>query len=162
KPIKPDDLIESFKNDPYDFDPGKKWHYDNSGFFLLGRIVEKVSGQSYADFLRVTFFEPLGMHNTGVHRPGLKLEHEALGYSYEGTNFTNALDWDMSWAGGAGALYSTVGDLFRWNEGIFNGKVLKEASLKAAWTPVKTSENQDDNSGDGYGFGWGIGHLRDT
>jgi CubicO group peptidase (beta-lactamase class C family) len=57
---KPDDLINSFKNDPYDFDPGKKWQYNNSGYFLLGRIVEEVSGQSYGDFLQKKFFQPLG------------------------------------------------------------------------------------------------------
>jgi CubicO group peptidase (beta-lactamase class C family) len=159
-PIAPDDLIKSFQNDAYDFDPGKKWHYDNSGYFLLGRIIEKVSGQSYGDFLRKTFFEPLGMTNTGVHRAGVALEHEALGYQFTGAAFTNALNWDMSWAGGAGALYSTVEDLFHWNEGVFGGKVLKEASLKDAWTPVKTEDNKDDDSGNGYGYGWFIAHTR--
>src|SRR5258707_6573759 len=116
-PVKPDDLVNSFKNDPYDFDPGKKWQYDNSGYFLLGRIVEKVSGQSYGDFLEKNFFKPLGMTNTGVYRAHPGLPHEALGYSLEGAGFTNAVNWDRSWAGGAGTLYSTVGDLFRWNEG---------------------------------------------
>jgi len=153
-------LINSFKHDPYDFSPGKKWQYDNSGFMLLGYIVEKVSGQSYGEFLRTTFFEPLGMTNTGVHRKGLALEHEALGYEYHDGKFTRALDWDMSWAGGAGALYSTVEDLFRWNEGIFTGKVLSEARLKAAFTPVKTEENKGENLAEGYGYGWAIGSLR--
>jgi CubicO group peptidase (beta-lactamase class C family) len=160
--VEPDDLIKSFQNDAYDFAPGKKWHYDNSGYFLLGRIIEKVSGQSYGDFLRQNFFEPLGMTNTGVHRAGLALEHEALGYQYHGTVFTNALNWDMSWAGGAGALYSTVEDLFHWNEGVFGGKVLKDASLKAAWTPVKTEDSKDDDSSTGYGYGWFSTHMRGT
>jgi CubicO group peptidase (beta-lactamase class C family) len=160
-PVKPDDLIQSFKNDPFDFDPGKKWHYDNSGYFLLGQIIEKVSGQSYGDFLRKNFFGPLGMNSTGVHRSGVSLDHEALGYEFvkEGT-FTNALNWDMSWAGGAGALYSTVEDLYQWNEEVFGGKAVTEASLKAAWTPVQTEENKDDNTGSGYGFGWSISQLR--
>jgi CubicO group peptidase (beta-lactamase class C family) len=158
--VEPDDLIKSFQNDAYDFAPGKKWHYDNSGYFLLGRIIEKVSGQSYGDFLRQNFFEPLGMTNTGVHRAGLALEHEALGYQYKGAVFTNALNWDMSWAGGAGALYSTVEDLFHWNEGVFGGKVLKDASLKAAWTPVKTEDSKDDDSSTGYGYGWFSAHTR--
>lgn len=153
--IKPDDLINSFKNDPYDFDPGKKWHYNNSGYFLLGRIVEKVSGQSYGDFLQKNFFQPLGMTNTGVYRAHLGLPHEAMGYWLEGAVFTNAVNWDMSWAGGAGTLYSTVEDLFRWNEGIFNGRVLDAASLDAAFTPVKQYENQL-NSDSGYGLGWFI------
>jgi hypothetical protein len=160
KPVTPDELINSFKHDPYDFNPGKKWLYDNSGFFLLGYIVEKVSGETYADFLNQAFFRPLSMTNTGVHRSDHKLDNEALGYKFEDGRFSKALNWDMSRAGGAGALYSTVEDLYRWNEGIFTGKVLKEASLQAAFTPVKTEENKGDDSGDGYGYGWGLSHLR--
>jgi CubicO group peptidase (beta-lactamase class C family) len=158
--VAPDELIQSFKSDPYDFDPGKKWRYDNSGYFLLGRIIEKVSGESYGDLLRKELFEPLGMASTGVHRSGAVLEHEALGYQFDAGKFTNALNWDMSWAGGAGALYSTVEDLYRWNEGIFANKVFGAASIKAAWTPVKTEENKDDSSDAGYGYGWGISQLR--
>ena len=154
------DLIKWFKNDPYDFDPGAKTFFENSGYVLLGYIVEKVSGENYGTFLREKFFQPLGMTNTGVYRANLALTHEALGYSYEDHKYQRAVNWDMSWAGGAGALYSTVEDLYRWNEGIFNGKVLNEASLKAAFTPVKTKENEEDNSGDGYGYGWGITTLR--
>ncbi len=159
-PAKPEDLINSFKNDPHDFDPGKQWRYNNEGYFLLGYLVEKVSGQTYHDFLKRSFFDPLGMTNTGVYRAGLKLEHEARGYQYEAGKFRDALNWDMSRAGGAGALYSTIEDLFRWNEGIFNGKVLSEASLKAAFTPVKTDSNQEDAPGGGYGYGWGLSRLR--
>ena len=159
-PIRAEDLINSFKDDPYDFDPGKKWSYNNSGFFLLGHIVRKVSGKDYGVFLRETFFEPLGMTNTGVHEATAIIEHEAHGYSYEGGAVRKAVDWDMSRAGGAGALYSTVGDLYRWNEGVFGGKVLSAASLKAAFTPVKTAESKGEDPKDGYGYGWGIGSLR--
>jgi CubicO group peptidase (beta-lactamase class C family) len=161
KPVTPAELINSFKHDPYDFDPGKKWRYDNSGYFLLGYIVEKVSGQTYGDFLARTFFEPLGMTNTGVYRSDLRLDHEALGYKFEQGRFSKALNWDMSWAGGAGALYSTVEDLYRWNEAVFStGKLLKEPSLQAAFTAVKTTENKEDDSNDGYGYGWGLSRFR--
>ena len=119
KPIKSDALVKSFENDPFDFDPGQKWSYCNSGFFLLGCIVEKVSGESYEEFMRKTFFEPLGMRNTGVHHSDAELKNVALGYD---GGPKRAVNWDMSWAGGAGALYSTVGDLYRWNEAIFHGK----------------------------------------
>jgi CubicO group peptidase (beta-lactamase class C family)/uncharacterized pyridoxamine 5'-phosphate oxidase family protein len=159
-PVKTEDHINSFKNDPYDFDPGKKWLYNNSGYFLLGYIIEKVSGESYGGFLRKTFFDPLGMKNTGVHSSSAALEHEALGYQFEDGKFKKALDWEMSRAGGAGALYSTVEDLHRWNEAVFGGKVLKESSLKAAFTPVKTEENKDDHSEGGYGYGWAITTTR--
>jgi CubicO group peptidase (beta-lactamase class C family) len=159
-PISPSELIDSFKNQPYDFAPGKKWHYDNSGYFLLGVIIEKVSGDSYGQFLLKNFFKPLGMRDTGVHRASTALEREALGYQFEGGKFTNALNWDMSWAGGAGALYSTVDDLYRWNEGIFTTQVLSAASLKAAWTPVRTEDDKNEPSETGYGFGWAMAQFR--
>ena len=170
-------IINEMKKYPYDFDPGTKWHYSNSGYLLLGYIVEKVSGQSYGDFLRENFFQPLGMTNTGVYRAHLGLPHEALGYILRpsaltwiiwgsgvglGKNhFKPALNWDMSWAFGCGALYSTVEDLYRWNEGVFNGRVLDAASLKAAFTPVKMMPFWEraawailSNDTDmGYGFG---------
>ena len=152
-------FIEAMKQEPYDFDPGTKWSYVNSGYMVLGYIVAKVSGQSYGDFLRENFFQPLGMTNTGVFRAQLALPHEALGYSLGTNGFKPELNSDSSWAGGAGALYSTVEDLYRWNEGIFNGRVLDTASLKAAFTPVKMCENQV-NSDSGYGFGWSIKRYR--
>jgi CubicO group peptidase (beta-lactamase class C family) len=161
-PVKPENLIESIKKDPYDFAPGSRWKYNNSGYFLLGTIVEKVSGQSYADFLKKNFFEPLEMQNTGVHRSADVLDHEAEGYSYEEGKIKKALNWDMSRAGGAGSLYSTVDDLFRWNEAVFQGKVLNAASLKQAFTPVSTSQDPKvgENRDEGYGYGWSLSKLR--
>ncbi len=149
--IKPNDLINSFKNDPFDFSPGKGWHYNNSGYFLLGHIVQKVSGEPFADYLRKHIFEPLGMKHTGIYYRGIKLEHEAIGYSYANGENPKALDWDMSRAGGAGALYSTVGDLFLWNEAVFNGKVMTSASCLAAFTPVKLPADEQRMD---YGYGW--------
>lgn len=161
KPITTEAKIELIKKQKplYDFDPGTKWRYDNSGYELLGYIVEKVSGQSYGDFLRENFFQPLGMTNTGVYRAHLGLPHEALGYSLGTNGFEPPFYIDPSWSGGDGALYSTVEDLYRWNEGIFNGRVLDAASLKAAFTPVATKASQL-NSGNGYGFGWYVGPYR--
>jgi len=158
--VKPADLIESFRNDKFDFDPGEQWLYNNSGYFLLGYIVEKVSGKSLASYLKETFFDPLGMENTGIHRWDLDLENEAVGYSYnyDSGSFQEALKWDMSRAGGAGAIYSTVGDLYLWNEAVFGGKVLSESSLKAAFTPVKL--NSGDEASAGYGYGWMISEER--
>jgi len=140
----------------YDFDPGTKWKYSNSGYELLGYIVEKVSGQSFGDFLRANFFQPLGMADTGVYRENLGLPHEALGYSLGKNGFEPPFYIEPSHSGGDGALYSTVEDLYRWNEGIFNGRALDAASLKAAFTPVATKASQV-NSGNGYGFGWYVG-----
>jgi CubicO group peptidase (beta-lactamase class C family) len=105
------------------------------------------------------------MNDTGVHDSSAILEHEAQGYSYEGGRLQKSANWDMSRAGGAGALYSTVEDLYRWNEALFSGRVLSEESLKAAFTPVTTKEDESGGEtgaakDEGYGYGWGIGRLR--
>jgi hypothetical protein len=96
------------------------------------------------------------MTSTGIHRSDLKLPHEALGYQFLGARFTSAPTWDMSWAAGAGAIYSTVEDLHRWNEAVFNGKVLGKASLKAAFTSARTNDGLET----GYGYGWAISTFR--
>jgi CubicO group peptidase (beta-lactamase class C family) len=153
-------LINSFQHEPYDFHPGEKWLYDNSGYVLLSCIVEKVSGTSYAAFLQKHFFQPLGMADTGVDESPRPLMHEALGYSYAKGQYNRAVSLDPSWTFGTGDLFSTVEDLNKWNEAIFNGRVLKPASLKSAFTPARTSENKDDDSGDGYGYGWFISKWR--
>ncbi|MFD0999591.1 serine hydrolase [Ohtaekwangia kribbensis] len=157
-PVTPEELIAYFKNDPYDFNPGEQYMYNNSGYFLLGYIIEKVSGKSYAQYLKETFFTPLHMNNTGVHAAWLSLDKEAQGYSNTDGKYVPALNWNMAWAGGAGALYSTVEDLYKWNEAIFNGKVLQDKSLKAAFTSVVLNDGNPPPSK--YGYGWGLSDYR--
>lgn len=137
-------------DDPADFAPGAGFLYNNSAYFLLGEIVAKVSGQPFDAFLRETFFAPLGMKDTGIFLNATPPPGIALGYTVAGDKATSALDWDMSWAGGAGALYSTVGDLFRWNEALFGGKVVSADSFKVMTTPVKLPPGVD---GMNYGYG---------
>lgn len=159
-PTRPDALIQSFKDDRYDFDPGQRWLYDNSGYFLLGYIVEKVSGVSYADFLAKSFFEPLAMKSSGEHNSHDVIRGEAYGYAWENGRVTKPLNWDMSRAGGAGALYSTVDDLFLWDEALFGGKVVSPASVQAASVPVVTAEDTERSKDEGYGYGLAIGRTR--
>jgi CubicO group peptidase (beta-lactamase class C family) len=158
-PVTEEDLIAFFKNDTFDFNPGERWLYNNSAFFLLGHIIGKVSGKPYGDYLKETFFDPLGLTNTGVHTPKLQLQNEATGYTKENDQYKLTTNWDMSWAGGAGALYSTVEDLYKWNEALFNGKVLKEASLKAALTPVLLNNGKKPDNAN-YGYGLSLGDYR--
>ena len=152
KPILRDSLINVFKNDPYDFNPGERMLYNNSGYFLLGYIIEKVSGKTYATYLKETFFDPLHMNNTGIHYAGIKLEHEAKGYARNNNQYDDALNWDMSWAGAAGAMYSTVDDLLKWNQALYGGKVLNEKSLQAALTPVTLKNGAEASMRYGYGL----------
>ena len=156
QPTTESDLINSFKNDPYDFDPGERYSYNNSGYFLLGHIVGKVSDSSYAEYLDSTFFQPLGMKDSGIHAPDLDLANEAVGYSKSKDKINLSVNWHMSRAGGAGAIYSTLHDLYKWNEALFGGKVLSEESLATAFAPTRLN---DGNTTD-YGFGWAIGNHR--
>jgi len=150
--ISEDSLISFFKHDAYDFNPGENFMYNNSGYFLLGYIIGKVSGMPYGEYLKKTFFDPLGMKNTGVHYAGIKLENEAHGYATNNGKYEEALNWDMSWAGGAGALYSTLEDLDKWNNALYSGKVLSESSMKAALTVVQLKNGAKPQMNYGYGL----------
>lgn len=157
KVAKSEAIIKWFQKDPPDFSPGQKFAYCNSGYFLLGEIIASVSGKSYADFLSEEFFQPLGMKNTGVFVNSDPPSDCASGYAVSEGDAGLALDWDMSWAGGAGALYSTVGDLYRWNEALFSGKVVSEDSLKKAITPYQLPEGVD---GMNYGYGLFVSEFK--
>lgn len=158
-PVTNEKLLNYFKNDPYDFNPGDRYQYNNSGYFLLGYIIEKITGDTYGNYLRKQFFEPIGMTNTGVHSPKLNLTNEALGYEKADNTYKRALNWNMDWAGGAGSLYSTTEDLFKWNEALFSNKILKSESLKAAFKPV-VLKNGSMPPGIQYGYGWGLNEYR--
>jgi CubicO group peptidase (beta-lactamase class C family)/effector-binding domain-containing protein len=161
-PANRDYLIALFKYLPLDFDPGSQYAYSNSGYYLLGYIIEKVSGESYAEYLRDAFFKPLGMNHTGIYQPGES--GKAMPYLYrenklEGLQKTEVVH--PTRIGGNGALDSTAEDLYRWTEGYFNARVLGETSIQAALTPavhggVAISRPRTG----GYGYGWGIGRLR--
>jgi CubicO group peptidase (beta-lactamase class C family) len=159
KPVSNEELLNYFKNYPYDFNPGEQYQYNNSGYFLLGYIIEKVSGKSLGQYFKENLFDPAGMKNTGIYKSDLHLEHEAKGYNKTEKGYEPALNWDMSWAGGAGAMYSTVEDLNKWNDALFNGKVLSEKSFKAAFTPVLLN-NGSKPPGVDYGYGWSISNYR--
>jgi CubicO group peptidase (beta-lactamase class C family) len=150
KAVAPANLIASMQKDTPDFAPGTQFKYCNSGYFLLGEIVAKVSGKSLADYLHSTFFEPLGMKDTGIYVNSAPPAGVALGYAVNKSGAVPALDWEMSWAGGAGAIYSTVGDLFLWTEALHAGRVVNAESLKAMTTPNPPPGN---SGGLNYGFG---------
>lgn len=145
-PVTTQEMIARFKDKPLDFKPGEKWAYSNSGYFLLGHIIEKAAGEAYGSFLQKNIFEPLKMVSTGYDHHGAILKKRATGYSMRKGEVVNSLYIDMTQPYSAGALYSTVEDLFLWNEALFSGKLLSAKSLEAMLTPVKND----------YGYGLGI------
>jgi CubicO group peptidase (beta-lactamase class C family) len=147
QPTTMDSLIARFKDKPLDFQPGEQWRYSNSGYVLLGHIIEKLSGKSYEAFLQENIFDPLKMTNTGYDSPARIIKNRAAGYETKGEAMVNASYLDMTIPHAAGALYSTVEDLYLWDQALYTEKLISKKSFDAMFTPVKND----------YGYGWGIG-----
>jgi CubicO group peptidase (beta-lactamase class C family) len=136
-PKTPAEMVAGFRDLPLEFAPGEKFAYNNSGYFLLGVIIEKVAGKPYETVLREKLFDPLGLQDTGYDLPQRVLKNRASGYSLNRGALVNAAYLDMGQPYAAGALYSTVHDLLRWDQLLHSGKVLKPESYTAMTTPVK-------------------------
>jgi CubicO group peptidase (beta-lactamase class C family) len=133
----PENVMELFSSKPLEFEPGEKIAYSNSGYVVLGRIIEKISGQSYAKFVQENIFEPLGMKDSGYDSQKEIIKYRASGYDTQNGKPFNADYMDVSVVYAAGALYSTVEDLLKWERGLFFGKLLSESSLQKMTTPFK-------------------------
>ena len=144
--VTPAGFVESFKNKPLEFTMGEKMKYNNSGYFILGHIIEKISGQSYETFLQENIFKPLKLENTGYDTHDKILKLRATGYSEVEGKTINSGYLDMTVPYAAGSLFSTVGDLFTWNEALFSDKLLSEKSRTAMLTPEKNN----------YAYGVGV------
>lgn len=155
KDVTVNQMIDSFKNDPMLFAPGERFDYNNSGYFLLGAIIEKVSGKTYADFLAERIFTPLGMAHTAFEGKERSKGPRAAGHAKGETGFGPAPALSMTQPYAAGALVSNVDDLARWDQAISDGKLLKAASWNKAFTPYKLASGKLT----GYGYGWEIGSL---
>ena len=147
-PISRDSLIARFKYKPLDFTPGEKFSYSNSGYELLGYIIEKVTGESYFQTVRQRIFQPLRMDHSGFDFTDLHSPDKALGYTPQSTTPLPIVDSSVSFA--AGAIYTTVGDLYKWDRALLSGKILSQASQQKAYTPHLAN----------YGYGWMI-HVGD-
>jgi CubicO group peptidase (beta-lactamase class C family) len=134
---------------PLAFQPGDKWSYCNSGFSLLGYIIENVSGTNYWEFQRERIFKPLGMEATRDRNPHVVILNRASGY--ELTNHVSInRDYDLTDIFSAGAIVSTVADMAKWDAALNGDALLTAASKQAMWTPAKLNDGKIKN----YGFGW--------
>jgi CubicO group peptidase (beta-lactamase class C family) len=136
-PTTPEKLVARFRDKPLEFQPGEKWNYSNSGYVLLGYLIEKISGQPYDKFVQENIFNPLGMKDSGYDSNSAIILHRASGYAPSPNGPMNAGYIDMSIPLSAGGLYSTTEDLLRWEQGLFEGKLLSPASLQKMTTPFK-------------------------
>jgi len=142
-PLRPEQLIAKIRDKPLEFAPGSDREYSNAGYLLLGLVIEKVSGESYARFVTENLLEPAGMRDSGYDTQAAIMHRRASGYIYGPDGFENAPYMDMGIPFAAGGLYSTTGDLLRWERALFGGKILSSTSLEQMTTPFKQN----------YGFG---------
>jgi D-alanyl-D-alanine carboxypeptidase len=126
-----------------DFEPGTDWRYSNSAFFILGGVIEKVSGEPLAKVFKTKFFGPLGMTHSALDDETEIVVGRVRGYSGAGVGkFSNAPFISMSIPGAAGSIRSTASDLVKWNAALYGGKVLKPASLSAMLAPGKLKSGE--------------------
>jgi CubicO group peptidase (beta-lactamase class C family) len=151
--MKPADVAALFRDKPLEFNPGERWAYDNSGFFLLGMIVEKASGKTYEQFVEEEIFQKLGMTHSRYGHPEEIIPLRASGYSRDGEGFRNTAFISMTQPYAAGALMSTVDDLAIWGRALQSETLLEKSSLDRMLTAYRLK------SGISTQYGYGIGVL---
>jgi CubicO group peptidase (beta-lactamase class C family) len=147
-----EEVVASYRDLPLDFEPGSEWRYSNSGYYLLGMVIEKASGMTYEEFMQSRVFSPLGLDDTGYDRSERILKRRAAGYDRPDGQYINAPFLDMSQPLAAGALYSTVGDLHAWTRAIMHGQFISVEALERATTRGVLADGSETR----YGFGWGL------
>ncbi len=146
-----DDFVKKFCSGDLQFEPGTKFHYDNSGYFLLGAILEHVTGKSYETLLKENILTPLGMNDSGYDHCADILPKRASGYQQVLAGVVNAPYLDMALPYAAGSLYSTVEDLYKWDQALYTDKLIPSDLKQKLFTP-----NLEH-----YGYGWDIRAIPD-
>ena len=145
-----DEFVKNFCSGDLEFTPGSKFSYDNSGYFLLGAIIEHVTGKPYEQALQERIFDPLGMTDSGYDHYATVLARRASGYQLTPNGYENAPYLDMSIPFAAGSLYSTVDDLAKWDRALYTDKLLRADLKKTMFTPFLND----------YAFGWAVKKLK--
>jgi len=148
------EFVKKYCSDDFEFEPGKRFLYNNSGYYILGAIIEEITGKPYEEVLQVRIFNPLGMKNTGYDHHDIIMPNRARGYDLTLDGFENAPYLDMSLPYAAGSLYSTVEDLYLWDRALYTEKMLPNKLKEIMFQPhVKAF-------GDHYAYGWSINERK--
>ncbi len=154
--MKPEEVIDLIKSKPMEFAPGTRYNYNNSGYFLLGCIIEKVSGKTYQEYIRENFFTPLGMTSSCYGDDTKIIKLRASGYQPGKEGTVNADFMSMLLPFAAGSIMSTVDDLYKWNRAVHSYKLVNKETLDMAHTPYKLANGKST----GYGYGWSLSELQ--
>ncbi len=152
------DVINFFKNLPLRFVPGAKWEYSNSGYFLLGYIIEKITGKLYSEYLEENFFKPLGMTNSLYASDKRIIKNRVGAYSYDDNGLVNSRPLNPIIIFSAGAIQSTVEDFYKWHQAIHSYKLVKKETIDKAFTRYKLTDGKETD----YGYGWKLGYVYET
>lgn len=146
-------FIQYISAKPFNFSPGKKWDYSNSGYYILSYIIKKVTGLNYDQVIENNILKPLKMNHTGFNFNNVTDQNKAFGYEFLSDNRSNeALRFKTDHPFGAGAMYSTVEDLFKFNEALKNYTILKKETIEKAFTPYLNDQ---------YGLGFQVSSVFD-
>ncbi len=151
----PQQIIDHFKNEPLEFIPSSKYNYTNSGYTLLGRIIEVASGKNYYNYLLENVIQKAGLKNTFFANEDTIIPKRVSSYTRDRGFYDNFDYLSMSFGYGCGDLLSNAEDLFKWNTALLNGNVIKRDTLEKAFTPYKLS----DGTYTTYGYGWFIDNV---
>jgi D-alanyl-D-alanine carboxypeptidase len=151
-------VIALFQDKPLEFVPGEQWAYSNSGYILLGAVIEKVAGKPYQDFVEQEILAPLGMQRSSYGSFSRVVPGRVQGYERAAEGYRNARAVSLSTYHAAGALFSTADDLARWEQALFAGKLLTQGSLAQMLTPVQVRSGLSTK----YGYGWGVWEYAGT
>lgn len=151
-------VIDFFKNLPMRFVPGTKWEYSNSGYLLLGYIIEKITGKTYPQYLEENIFKPLGMTNTFFADNKRIIKKRVGAYSVGEMGFENARYLNPTIIYSAGAIQSTVGDFFKWHQAVHTYKLVQKETLEKVFTRYKLTDGKETD----YGYGWRLGFVYES
>lgn len=152
----PKQIIDSLAVLPLAFIPGTQYRYSNSNYFLLGFILEKVTGKAYKTYMKENVFIPLGLSETCYDSPAEIIKNRVTGYTKGSTGYENAGYLSMNQVFSAGALLASARDLFKWHQALYTYKVVKKETLDKAVAPFQFSDGKLSE----YGYGWFIKEFR--
>lgn len=154
--LTPEQLVRYYLDLPLDFSPGGRWQYNNANFYVLGYLLQKLSGLPYADYLDKNIFRPAGMLHSFVGRQAAIVKNRVPGYTNfrQGVQNTHITNFTTLYS--SGGIQSTVDDMYRWNRALVSGKLLRRETLRLAQTPQLLTNGSYTN----YGFGWYLETLQ--
>ncbi|MFW0716313.1 serine hydrolase domain-containing protein [Pedobacter sp. N23S346] len=152
--LSPKQMVDFFKNEAVDFNPAEKFEYNNSGYVILGYIIELVSGDTYENYINKNIFEKIGMKHSRYASDAAIIKNRAYGYQQKTSGYVNKTAISFSIPFSSGALMSTIDDMLLWQNALNKDELLKSVTIKKAFTKYKLNNGEAFT----YGYGW---HLKD-